>query len=66
MNRDNFFEEDCDMTQYETTNIIIKLKEKGFTNDEVLDVIAFAATHRPSEEEVKAALALGKSTPAIA
>ena len=44
------------MTKNETTNLIIKLKEKGFGAEEILEVITFIETHEPSEEEAKAAL----------
>lgn len=44
------------MTQKETTNIIIKLKEKGFSAEEILEILTFIETHSPSEDEAKEAL----------
>lgn len=40
------------MTQKESTNIIIKLKKKGWTGDEITEFIAFIETHNPTEQEV--------------
>lgn len=36
-----------------TTNIIIALKERGWTSDEIIAFLAFIGTHNPSEEETK-------------
>lgn len=44
------------MTQKGTTNIIIQLKEKGWTGDEIVAFLGFIETHNPSEEELKKAL----------
>ena len=44
------------MTHKETTNIIIKLKEKGWSADEIIAFIAYVSTHIPSEEEAKQAV----------
>lgn len=43
------------MTQKETTNIIIKLKEMGHTDKEIISFLTFIETHSPSEEEAKQA-----------
>ena len=44
------------MTQKGTTNIIIQLKGKGWTGDEIVAFLGFIETHNPSEEELKKAL----------
>ena len=44
------------MTQKKATNIIIKLKEKGWSSDEILAFIAFIETHTPSEDEARKAI----------
>jgi len=44
------------MTQKETTNIIIKLKEKGWSGDDIVAFLAYIATHEPSEGEAEQAL----------
>lgn len=44
------------MIRRETTNIIIKLKEKGWTGDEIVAFLAFIETHNPSEEEAQSAI----------
>ncbi len=44
------------MTQKESTNIIIKLLEKGWSYKDVVEFIAFVSTHNPSEDEVKKAI----------
>ncbi|MBO6148575.1 MAG: hypothetical protein J6O55_04460 [Lachnospiraceae bacterium] len=44
------------MAQKETTNIIIKLKEKGWTADEIIQFLTFIETHIPSEDEARKAL----------
>ena len=41
------------MTQKEATNIIIKLREKGWDGEEITDFIGFIETHNPTEEELK-------------
>ena len=43
------------MTQTKTTNVIIKLAEKGWTGKEIVDFLGFIETHHASEEEVKKA-----------
>ena len=43
------------MPQKETTNIIIQLKEKGWTGDEIVAFLGFIETHNTSEEELKRA-----------
>ena len=50
------FTEVEDMTQKETTNVIIKLIEKGWSYQEIIEFIAFISTHNPSEEEAKKAI----------
>ena len=42
--------------QKRTTNIIIKLKEKGWSADEIIAFLAYIETHSPSEDEAKRAL----------
>ena len=44
------------MTQKESTNVIIKLLERGWTYKEIVEFIAFISTHNPSEDEVKKAI----------
>lgn len=44
------------MTQKETTNTIIKLKELGLSGDEIIKFLAFVETHNPSEEEAMQAI----------
>ncbi len=39
------------MTQTETTNIIIALRNEGWAADKINDFITFVSTHKPSEEE---------------
>ncbi|MBR1524549.1 MAG: hypothetical protein IJ641_08865 [Lachnospiraceae bacterium] len=39
------------MTQTESTNIIIALRNEGWDGDKINDFIAFISTHKPSEEE---------------
>ncbi len=41
------------MTQKESTNVIIRLLEKGWSYKEIVEFIAFIPTHDPSEDEVK-------------
>ena len=52
----SFFEGGDSMTQKETTNIIIKLKEKGWSGDDIVAFLAYIATHEPSEGEAEQAL----------
>lgn len=40
------------MTKKEATNIIIRLKKKGWSGDEITAFIAFIETHDPTEQEV--------------
>ncbi len=44
------------MTHIEITNLIIKLVELGLSSDNILHLIGFISTHRPSEEEFNKAL----------
>jgi hypothetical protein len=44
------------MTQKETTNLIIRLLKKGWSEKEILELIMFISTHNPSEDEVQSAL----------
>ena len=39
------------MTQKETTNIILKLKEKGWNDTEITEFLVYIETHFPTEEE---------------
>ena len=39
------------MTQTETTNLIIALRNEGWDAEKINDIIAFISTHKPSEEE---------------
>ena len=39
-----------------TTNTIIRLKKMGLTGDEIIEFLAFAETHTPSEEEAMEAI----------
>ena len=49
------------MTQTETTNMIIRLSEKGWTGKEILALIAYISTHCPSEQEAERAVEMIKS-----
>jgi len=42
-------------------NIIIRLKEKGWSGDDIIAFLAFIETHNPSEEEAKKAISLKES-----
>jgi hypothetical protein len=44
------------MTQKETTNLIIRLLKKGWSEKEILELIMFISTHNPSEDEAQSAL----------
>ncbi len=44
------------MPQKETTNAIIKLKEMGHSDREIISFLTFIETHIPSEEEAKEAI----------
>ena len=39
------------MTQKESTNIIIALRNRGWAAEEITDFMAFIETHNPTEEE---------------
>ena len=39
------------MTGKEVVNLIRKLKEKGMSSDEILDIIEYIETHDPKEQE---------------
>ena len=41
------------MTNKETSNIILRLREIGWTDTEINDFILFIETHNPTESEVK-------------
>ena len=43
------------MTQKETLNIIIKLREKGWSSDDIIAFLGFIETHNPTEEEIRKA-----------
>lgn len=49
------------MTQKETTNTIIKLLEKGWSYQEVIEFLGFIETHNPSEEEFNNAVKAASS-----
>ncbi len=38
-------------SEFESTNIIIALRNEGWDGDKINDFITFVSTHRPSEEE---------------
>ena len=40
------------MNQKENANLIIKLREKGWTDTEINELVLFIETHTPTEEEV--------------
>ena len=40
------------MIKKEATNIIIKLKKRGWSGDEITEFIAFIETYDPTEQEV--------------
>lgn len=39
------------MTDKEIVNLIRKLKEKGLSSDEILELIEYVETHDPKEQE---------------
>ncbi len=39
------------MTGEEIVNLIRKLREKGMSSDEILDIIEYVETHDPKEQE---------------
>lgn len=39
------------MTGKEVVNLIRKLKEKGMSSDEILEIIEYIETHDPKEQE---------------
>ena len=41
------------MTNKETANLILKLRETGWSDTEINELILFIETHVPTEEEVK-------------
>lgn len=43
------------MTAKEVANIIIKLRQKGWSEEEINDFIVFIETHTPTAEEAEAA-----------
>ena len=40
------------MTGKEIVNLIRKLKEKGLTSDEILNIIEYIETHDPKETDI--------------
>ena len=40
------------MTQKETSNIILKLRQKGWVDKEITDFLLYIETHNPTEKEV--------------
>ena len=49
------------MAQKESTNIIIKLSEEGWSGDKINAFIAYIETHIPTEEEVVKIIDKGKN-----
>ena len=43
---------DC-MTGKEVVNLIRKLREKGMSSDEILEIIEYIETHEPKENDNK-------------
>ena len=41
------------MTAKEVANIIIKLRQKGWTEEEINDFMVFVETHTPTAEEAE-------------
>ena len=41
------------MTGKEVVNLIRKLREKGMSSDEILDIIEYIETHDPKENDSK-------------
>lgn len=40
------------MTQKENANLILKLREKGWSDTEINELVLFIETHTPTEQEV--------------
>ena len=49
------YEEGLDMNTKEVTNTIIKLRLKGWTEEEINDFFVFIETHVPTEREAEEA-----------
>ena len=41
------------MTQFENANLIMYLRDKGWSDTEINELILFMTTHKPTEAEVK-------------
>ena len=41
------------MTQKETSNIILKLREKKWSDKDITDFLLFIETHNPTEKEAE-------------
>ncbi|MBR1629169.1 MAG: hypothetical protein IJ679_07885 [Lachnospiraceae bacterium] len=48
------------MTQKETTNIILKLNEEGWSAKKITAFLTYVAMHNPTEEEVVSIIDQGK------
>ena len=44
------------MSEQKTTNMIIKLKEKGWNAEEIISFLVYIGTHDPTEYEVNIVL----------